>query len=187
MKQLTWVEVLLNLVVFLSLIPESSLDEQRVELLTAFPELRISDKTPNDMESLVRWIFDRADQARLVELHLEVGAFARWVTVATVINGTGRAFKPQGKIKGALTTVFCAIPLPSMGTREEFKNDRLSAWKAFSGPNFEMVDVDGQHYTMLSDEHVVSFASHMRGALARAEKLAKPQRSLPSPTMVRIT
>jgi hypothetical protein len=75
----------------------------------------------------------------------------------------GHAFKPQGKIKGALTTVFCAISLPSMGTCQckEFKIDRLSAWKAFSGPNFEMVDVDGQHYTMLSDEHVVSFASHM--------------------------
>ena len=56
-----------------------------------------------------------------------------------------------------------------MGTREEYKRDRLSQWKEFSGERFEMVDVEGEHYTMLSSAHVSSFAAHLRGALARAD------------------
>ena len=179
MNELIWAEVLLNLVMFLDLIPAASLDELRDQLFAVFPELATRDKTPDDMDTPIQWLFDRADKARLVQLDLEIGAFGRWVTVATAINGTGRRFEPQGMVKGALTTVFCAIPLPSMGTREEFKRDRLSGWREFSGENFEMIDVDGQHYTMLSDEHIDSFAAHMRGALARAERVAASAKGFP--------
>jgi thioesterase domain-containing protein len=59
--------------------------------------------------------------------------------------------------------------MASMGTREKHKQDRLSGWREFSGQRFEMVDVDGGHYTMVSEDHVVSFAANLRGALCRAE------------------
>jgi thioesterase domain-containing protein len=58
-----------------------------------------------------------------------------------------------------------------MGTREQYKGDRLSKWKDYSGQHFEMVDIDGEHYTMISEDHVESFAQHMKAAIHRAEQL----------------
>ena len=83
----------------------------------------------------------------------------------------GRDYEPSGSVSGALTTVFCAIPLHSMGTKEEYKLNRLSKWKEYSGPHFEMVDVDGEHYTMISEDNVESFAPKMKAAIHRAETL----------------
>jgi hypothetical protein len=165
---LIWAEVLINICMFLSLVPGDSLGFHREAMLDAFPALRGSDAEPTTSADIVRWMFARCDQARLVELDLEFGAFLRWVKVGYEINRTGREFEPRGAVRGALTSVFCAVPLPSMGTREEFKNNRLSAWREFSA-RFEMVDVDGEHYTMLSEVHVESFAAKLRGALRRAE------------------
>jgi thioesterase domain-containing protein len=58
-----------------------------------------------------------------------------------------------------------------MGTREQYKHVRLSKWKDYSGPHFEMVDVDGEHYTMISEVHAESFTRHMKAAIHRAEQL----------------
>jgi thioesterase domain-containing protein len=169
MRELSWPEVLLNIGMFLSLIPSSALSPMRQELKHAFPEVAANDTKPQDPLGPINWLFERSNKKRVLELDLEIGAFTRWVNVAYEINRTGRTFEPKGSVKNALTTIFCAIPLPSMGTREEFKNDRLSVWNEFTGHRFEMVDVDGEHYTMLSEEHVASFADHMKGALGRAE------------------
>jgi hypothetical protein len=164
----------LNICMFLSLIPSDALMGHRQAMLVAFPSLKNTDAEPLEAPDVVQWMFARCDAARLVELDLDFGAFLRWVKVAYEINRTGRVFEPRGAVSGALTSIFCAIPLPSMGTREDFKNDRLSAWKDFSGAAFEMVDVDGEHYTMLSEVHIDSFADKMRGALQRAEALPLP-------------
>jgi len=67
-----------------------------------------------------------------------------------------------------------------MGTREEYKLNRLSKWTEYSGPHFEMVDVDGEHYTMISEDHVESFALKMKDAIHRAESLQSP--ALPTVT-----
>ena len=89
------------------------------------------------------------------------------------MNRTGCAFEPRGCVKHALTSVFCAEPMAALGTREKYKQDRLSGWREFSGQRFEMVDVDGGHYAMMSDDNVISFAANMRGALCRAESTPK--------------
>jgi hypothetical protein len=178
MVELSWAEVLLNIGMFLSLIPSSALSPMRQELKRAFPEVAANDTKPEDPLGPINWLFSKSDKKRLLELDLEIGAFTRWVNIGYEINRTGCTFEPQGCVKNALTTIFCAIPLPSMGTREGFKQIRLSVWKEFSGERFEMIDVDGEHYTMLSEEHVGSFAAHMRGALRRAESgLASPASS----------
>jgi thioesterase domain-containing protein len=165
-KELVWTEVLLNLGMFLSLFLPSELGRLRLELAEAFPDVSVA--APSNPLELIQWLFNHSDQARLTELDLERTSFLRWVHVAHEINRSGINFEPKGAVRGALMTVFCAIPLPSMGTREEFKESRLSAWREFSGDGFEMIDVDGEHYTMLSDQHVFSFAEHTRDALRRA-------------------
>lgn len=58
-----------------------------------------------------------------------------------------------------------------MGKKEEYKRDRLSKWKDYAGKHFEMVDAEGEHYTMISTGHVESFAPKMRDAIHRAESL----------------
>ncbi|KAJ7141985.1 acetyl-CoA synthetase-like protein [Mycena filopes] len=172
MHELSWVEVLLNVAMFVALIGAEEMGSTREALVEAFPSLAGLDGEPGDPRPPIEWLLRRGDQARLVELDLQLGAFTRWIKVAYEINRTGRTFLPSGSVQNALTTVFCAIPLPSMGTREEYKAQRLAKWVEFSGPAFELVDVEGEHYTMLSKENSKSFAEKLRGAMHRAEALA---------------
>ncbi|EIN08725.1 acetyl-CoA synthetase-like protein [Punctularia strigosozonata HHB-11173 SS5] len=179
MHELSWTEVLFNVAMFLSLFPPQAIPATKAEFRTAFPGIAGGDAEPSDPLSPITWLLSRADQARLAELDLQLGAFTRWIKVAYEINRTGREFLPSGKVAGALTTVFCAVPLESMGTREEYKNDRLSQWVDFTGPHFELIDVDGEHYTMLSKENSASFADKMRDAMHRAEDVASKPAAAP--------
>ncbi|KAG5643505.1 putative secondary metabolism biosynthetic enzyme [Asterophora parasitica] len=171
MKELVWLEVLVNLCMFLALVPPNGFDSLKALLHAEYPELADSDAEPASSSEIIQRAFELVDQERLATLQLKLDDFRRWVGVAYKISYSGRNYEPQGHVPGALLSVFCAIPLPSMGTREEFKRDRLSRWEEFAKDGFELVDVDGEHYTMISEEHVVSFADKLRGALFRAESL----------------
>lgn len=173
MRELVWVEVLLNLCMFLSLISTYDFEGLKTDVQNAFPELSSSDSEPLSVVQIICWVFERCNQARLKELQMKTEEFSRWVRVAYDITHSGRSYQPEGVVRGALTTIFCATPLPSMGSREEYKRTMLSAWSEFSSA-FEMVDVDGEHYTMVSEDHVDSFAEKMRAAMARAEDLTAP-------------
>ncbi|KAH9487379.1 putative NRPS-like protein biosynthetic cluster [Psilocybe cubensis] len=180
-KELVWVETLLNLSMFLALIRSEDFEHFKTALLLQNPG-GDSDLEPANSRQLIEWTFAHCNQERLAELNMPIEYFHRWVNVAYDVSFTGRTYVPSGCVESALTTVFCAIPLPSMGTREEYKRDRLSKWKDYSGKNFEMIDVDGEHYTMISEIHVESFAAKMRDALHRAEllQLPPPAPALPS-------
>ncbi|THH33267.1 hypothetical protein EUX98_g929 [Antrodiella citrinella] len=169
MRELVWVEVVMNLFMFLSFIDKYTFEPLKLELFDNFPEAR-QDEPPVSESQIVEWLVQRSDAERVAELQLRTDDLVNWARVAYDLRCSGRPYVPSGRVAGALTSIFCAIPLPSMGTREEFKRDRLSAWKDFSGERFEMIDVDGEHYTMLSEAHVDSFAAHLRGALHRAEQ-----------------
>ncbi|KAJ7094323.1 acetyl-CoA synthetase-like protein [Mycena epipterygia] len=183
MHELSWIEVLFNVALFVSLLEPSDIPAARAEFLDAFPSMVGLDSEPRDPVPPIQWLLARSNPARLAELDLQLGAFARWIKVAYEINRTGRTFTPSGSVQNALTTVFCAVPLSSMGTRAEYKAQRLSEWKDFSGPAFELVDVDGEHYTMLSKENSASFADKMRDAMHRAEVLALKRTSPPAPAL----
>ncbi|KAF7371247.1 Acetyl-CoA synthetase-like protein [Mycena sanguinolenta] len=178
MQELSWIEILFNVAMFVSLLEPNDLPAKRAEFMIAFPSLAGLDSEPQDPVAPIQWVLSRSNQIRLAELDLQLGAFTRWIKVAYEINRTGRTFIPSGSVQNALTTVFCAVPLPSMGTREEYKAERLSQWKHFSGPAFELVDVDGEHYTMLSKENSASFADKMRDAMHRAEAFASTRASI---------
>ncbi|KXN81002.1 Polyketide synthase PksJ [Leucoagaricus sp. SymC.cos] len=181
-QELTWVETMMNLCMFLALVTSENLDNFKSRLLAANPGGDTDAEPPNSRQ-LVEWTYAHCDRARLGELHLNVEDFHRWTNVAYDVSFTGRSYVPSGAVNGALTTVFCAIPLPSMGTKEEYKHDRLSKWKDYSGRHFEMIDVDGEHYTMISEEHVESFAPKMKAAIHRAEVLLAFSPSAPAPKL----
>jgi thioesterase domain-containing protein len=168
--ELNWAEVAFYLAQFLSIIPLSEVGPMQKEIQKAFPELALNDTKPLNPRGPISWLFERLDEKRFMDLDLDVGAITTWVNVIFELRRIGRTYVPQGRVKNALMSVFCAAPLHMvrMG-RQEYKDDKLSMWKEFSGPRFEMIDVDGEHGSMLSEENVVSFSAHMRAALRRAE------------------
>ncbi|KAF5359112.1 hypothetical protein D9756_003159 [Leucocoprinus leucothites] len=179
MKELVWIEVLINLLMFLSLIPTSAFDEVKQGVIENFPELRGADSEPTSSNEIIRYLFSLSDQNRLSELQLNMDDFRRWVGVAYQVTRSGRTYVTEGSITAALTTVFCAVPLPSLGTREEYKHQRLAKWESFTQSTFELVDVGGEHYTMIGEDHVVSFANKLRSALARATNLLNESQPTP--------
>jgi thioesterase domain-containing protein len=181
MKELTWVEVLINLLTFLALIPPSAFKEVKEDALKAFPELHGTDSEPPSCKEIIQYLFTISDQNRLSDLQLELNNFRRWVSVAYQVTCTGRTYVTEGSITPALLTVFCAIPLPSMGSREEYKHQRLAKWESFTQSPIELIDVEGEHYTMIAEDHVVSFAENLRAALARATLLLSSERAQPTP------
>lgn len=167
--ELNWTEVVFYLAKFLSIIPSSSVGSMQKEMQKVFPELVVNDTKPINPHGPISWLFERSDKKRLIELDLNVGAVARWVNIIYELRRIGRSYVPQDRVKGPLMSVFCAGPLHMAGTRQEYKQDKLSVWKEFSGLRFEMIDVDGEHGTILSEENVVRFSAHIRAALRRAE------------------
>ncbi|KIP03659.1 hypothetical protein PHLGIDRAFT_229718 [Phlebiopsis gigantea 11061_1 CR5-6] len=175
MRELVWVEVLVNLFMFLALVPPDRIDAVRAQLLAAFPALRAADAPPAAAHEVIDWMLTRADPARRAQLQLSPDELARWTHVAYGLSSLGRSYEPAGRLRGARLSVFCAVPLPSMGTREVFKRDRLSRWADFAGARgVEFIDVDGEHYTMISDDHVASFAQKMVAAMGRAAAVEAP-------------
>lgn len=168
MKELNWVEVFLNLLSFLALIPYSAFDSVKAELFAEWPELRHSETEPANSVELIEWLLKRSDQNRIKELQMTGKEFLRWSRVAYGTTALGQTYTPQGAVHNALTTVYCAVPLAQMGNREQYKANHLAAWKDFSGKRIEFVDVDGEHYTMLDENNVQSFAGKLRATLARA-------------------
>ncbi|CDO74763.1 hypothetical protein BN946_scf185001.g11 [Trametes cinnabarina] len=165
MHELSWTEVLLNLFMFVDLISPSALDQRRAQLHSSFPGSANSDAEPEDSEEIITWLLATSDQARVNELQLDPDALKRWIRVAYQLTRLGRTYEPSGTLREAALTVFCATPLPSMGTREVYKAKRLSAWQQFSHKKVDFVDVDGEHYTMLSEAHVHSFAKKFTSTL----------------------
>lgn len=177
MVELVWLEVLINLLTFLALVPATAFEEVKQSAIAAFPELHGTDSEPKTSAEIIHYLFSLSDQNRLAELQLNMEDFRRWVSVAYKVTCCGRTYTATGSVKSALMTVFCAVPLPSLGTREEYKRQRLSRWRTFTKSSFELVDVDGEHYTMISEDYVVSFAEKLRASLTRATKLldSKPR------------
>ncbi|KAI0635108.1 AMP-dependent synthetase and ligase [Trametes polyzona] len=172
MHELRWIEVLLNLFMFVSLVTPSNLDAARTMTIEAFPELKHMDTEPANSIEVIEWLLAHSDQDRLRELQLRPHELQRWLVVAYQLTCLGRTYLPTGTVRDTLFTVFCAVPLPSMGTRESYKANKLAPWKDYCEGDFELVDVDGEHYTMISDTHVHSFAKNLSAALDRASTRA---------------
>ena len=169
MKELIWVEVLINLFMFLHLVPSNRFEAVKQDVYKIFPNTVGSDVEPDNSPEIITYLLEVSDPVRLDELQLSAMELTRWTQVAYTLSCLGRTYDPVGGLQGALLTIFCAIPLPQMGTREVFKRDRLSHWNDYgSSKGVEFIDVEGEHYTMIDEDHVQSFAGHMVKALDRA-------------------
>lgn len=168
----SWVDSLTDLCDILKLTPGRNPDELKNLLVQEFPDAVITNSEPPVAGEIIQWVFELGDQEQWKNLQLTTAGFRLWVGVAYARICIGRGYEPSDSVPGALMTMFCPSPAPYMGTitLEEYKRDYIAPWKEFAD-HFEMLDVDGGHYGMLSEDNVDCFAEKLRAALARGEQV----------------
>ncbi|KAK4172413.1 hypothetical protein QBC36DRAFT_337975 [Triangularia setosa] len=150
MRQLNWNTCLLNLSQFLGLITEDCEDRD------------VQSATGHD-HALTR-LLSIADSERMQELGLTVQALERWTDVAYSLQSMAVEYEPSGRV--SCIDVFHAEPLRAAAkSRNEWVTKQLSRWSDFSQTEPRIHAVGGAHYTMLSPNHVASFAKTLRKAL----------------------
>lgn len=149
MEELDFAETATNLAFFLALIDK----KQSLEL----PErLR-----PLPREEQVARLIALAPAGRLAELDLTADRFAAWAELADSLTDLGRTYEPSGTVPSM--SVFHALPL--RGDRQDWLDNELRRWDAFTtGPN-RYLEVPGEHYTMLAPQHVATFQAVLRREL----------------------
>ncbi|WP_432586727.1 non-ribosomal peptide synthetase [Streptomyces sp. HD1123-B1] len=152
MEELDFIETAVNLAFFLDLINK----RQSLDLPA---ELR-----PLPREEQLTRLLRIAPPDRLAELDLDLARFTAWAELAHGLTDLGRGYHPSGTVRSM--SVFYAIPL--RGTKEDWLNDELRRWDEHTtGPN-RYLDVPGEHYTLMSPQHVAAFQSVLRRELDRA-------------------
>jgi thioesterase domain-containing protein/aryl carrier-like protein len=154
MRQLDWVEALLNLSHFLQLLePDFA--------MSLSPELR---KMKSREEMLSR-VISLSAPGRLPELGLTKKKFHEWVDVAMNLHDIARDYDPSGMVEGI--DVFVATPLIAVAkTREEWMEKHLRFWADFSATPPRFHSVQGEHYTMLGPDNIHSFQKTLKAALS---------------------
>ncbi|MFI8932674.1 alpha/beta fold hydrolase [Streptomyces sp. NPDC053474] len=152
MNEITFTDGAINLALFLELIGAAD-----VERLTA--TLR-----PLPEADQLAYLVAHAPRRRLTELDLTVERFTAWVHLAQSMVRLGRTYEPSGSV-GQVRVFYCT---PLRGTKQEWLDDQLRHWDDFTrGPN-EYIEVAGEHYTLMSPQHVRTFQATLRQELTRA-------------------
>ncbi|PHH75740.1 hypothetical protein CDD82_4306 [Ophiocordyceps australis] len=154
MRVLNWNLCLLHLSHFLSLVVEEVCDT--LELDATFGNA--------SRNEAMQWVLDIAHKPRWDELNLETDALERWADVAFGLQCMARNYDPSGQVSSM--DIFHCIPLKAVAPSQEvWLRNHLSHWADFvrEAPRFH--PVQGEHYTMIGPEHVVSFAQTLTEAL----------------------
>ncbi|MER7786905.1 non-ribosomal peptide synthetase [Streptomyces sp. NPDC097640] len=152
MNEITFTDGAINLALFLELIKPAD-----IEGLTA--TLR-----PLPEADQLAHLIDHAPKRRLTELDLTLKRFADWVQLAQSMVHLGRAYEPSGTV-GQVKVFYCT---PLRGTKQEWLDNQLRDWDEFTRHPNTYIEVDGEHYTLMSPQHVHTFQATLRQELARS-------------------
>lgn len=153
MRQLDWVEVLLNLSYFLDLITEDHAHAISPEMhkLTSH-------------EAVLDAIISEAPPTRLAELALDKQKLANWAYLAYRMQAIAQDYDPSGTV--SCIDVFYAVPLAAVArNKKQWREEHLSKWSDFVATPPKFHEVEGAHYTMLGPAHVFTFQKTLRAAL----------------------
>lgn len=153
MKQLDWIQALLNLSYFLGLISEEYAQEiwQKVNI-------------GSNHDAALDIVVQTASSARLRELSLDRDKLANWASLAHAMQQAALEYEPSGSV--ACIDVFIAVPLVGIAnSKKEWYQYYLSRWEEFSRTRPRYHDVDGAHYTMMDANHVHTFQKKLKSAL----------------------
>ena len=152
MRQLDWIEVVLNLAYFLDL-----MTEEYAHIIS--PEMHTLSH-----EEVLDHIWSLAPQARIDELSLDKPKLATWASLAHAMQWSARDYEPGGEVSSM--DIFYAIPLAiAAKSKDDWRYNHLAKWQDFVGSELRFHEVDGAHYTMMGPEHVFSFQKHLKNAL----------------------
>jgi thioesterase domain-containing protein/acyl carrier protein len=152
MNEITFTDGAINLALFLELISAADIEDLTAKL-RPLPEA----------EQLAHLI-DQAPRRRLTELDLTVERFTAWVHLAQNMVHLGRDYEPSGSVEQV--RVFYCTPL--RGTKQEWLDNQLRDWDEFTRRPNAYIEVEGEHYTLMSPQHVHTFQATLRQELARA-------------------
>ena len=154
MRQLDWVEVLLNLAYFLDLITEEYAHSISAQL----------HKLSSSHDEVLDFIISKATLARMQEMALDKHKLKNWADLAYQMQAIARDYEPEGKVSGM--DVFYATPLAAVArSKREWLEGHLGKWSEFVETEVRFHEVEGAHYTMVSPEHVFTFQKTLRAAM----------------------
>ena len=162
MRQLDWPACLIHLCFFLDLMPES-----RAEALA--PQIRskygtTTEATDSSKEAALSVVSSNADEQRMTDLSLNPSSLLNWVNLTYSMQSKAVDYEPSGSV-GAMD-IFYAVPLrEAAGSKQEWLDVHLRRWADFVRTEPPFHEVDGAHYTMLSQEHVKTFAKTLAKAM----------------------
>ena len=153
MRQLDWVEVILNLSYFLDLITEDHAH-------AISPEMH--QLTSHD--AVLNSILSKAPPTRLDELALDKEKLTNWADLAYRMQAIAQDYDPSGTV--TYMDVFYAVPLAAVArNKTQWREEHLSKWSDFVATAPKFHEVEGAHYTMLGPAHVFTFQKTLRAAL----------------------
>ena len=152
MRQLDWVEVILNLSYFLDLIGEDYAHEISAEMHKL------------SHEDVLDFIISKAVPARMTEMALDKQKLSNWADLAYRMQAIAQDYDPSGTVTSM--NVFYAIPLAAVARdKQQWREEHLNKWINFVSTPPKFHEVEGAHYTMISPTHVFTFQKTLRAAL----------------------
>ena len=152
MRQLDWGECVLHLAYFLDLITEARSRELAPIM------------APMSREEKLATIMDEAIPGRMEELSLTPVKFMRWADVAYGLQSMAQHYEPTGSVPQM--DIFYCTPLAIVASsRADWMERYMRHWVDFT-QSAKFHEVDGEHYTMIAPQNLISFQRTFKGALA---------------------
>ena len=137
MRQLDWIEVLLNLSYFLDPISDD------------YAHAISADMHKLTHSEVLDFIISKAPAGRMEEMALDKKKLENWAELAYVMQAIAQDYDPSGKV--ASMDVFYAIPLSAVAkSKTDWMENHLIKWQEFVDSPVRFIEVDGAHYTMVS-------------------------------------
>ena len=106
-----------------------------------------------------------SNQQRCVELALTHESLLNWTNVAWSLQKIGWEYNPSVSVSHM--DIFYCQPLKAVArTREEYRQTKLNHWAEFVRDDVQFHEVDGEHYTMIGPDHVLTFQQTLKRVIA---------------------
>lgn len=153
MRRLDWTAGMVHIAHFCSIITE----ERSEELVHELRQL------PHD-EQVAR-LLSESDQQRCADLALTHASLLKWVDVSWSLQKIGWEYEPSGNVSHM--DIFYCEPLKDVASnRVEYRKNHLNHWVDFIRSDLRFHEVEGQHYTMIDQDHCPKFQQILKKALA---------------------
>ena len=153
MRKLDWTAGMVHIAHFCSIITEQRSEELLLEL------------RPLPHNDQVSRLLAESDPQRCAELALTAEGLQNWTDVSWSLQKMGWDYDPSGEVPHM--DIFYCQPLKDVArNRVEYRKDHLNHWVDFIKHDLKFWEVDGQHYTMIGQEHVPKFQQTLKKALA---------------------